>query len=212
MTYQLASSTQAAVASAEKGRGFTQQVQCRVSGALEETVDLMEDAADHGLELARHSIRGAVHADNELEEQTERVVHLAAAGTLRTLAKLPVSLREALTGTGYGAVQGALEVGHAPAEITTAVLEAAREVAPELGLTEAEATAAVAEGVLDAASSTGDEALAAVRAALPKEDPESDLYVTPGDAQSQSGDPKLSRDGDGLPYGDSERQTLETQG
>ena len=212
MAYQLAASTQAAVMYAEIGRGFAQQVQCRVSDVLEETVDLMEDAADHGLELARHSIRGAVHAGNELEEQTERVVRVAAAGTLRTLAKLPVSLREALTGTGYGAVQGALEVGHGPAEMATAVLDAAREVAPELGLTEAEATAAVAEGVLDAASSTGDEALAAVRAALHEESFESDLYVALADAPFQNGDSKLLRNGDGLPSGDSERQTLETQG
>ena len=170
MAYQLASSAQAAVASADRGRGLAQEVQSRVGHVLEETVDRMEDVGDHGLELARHTTRGAMHAGSELGEQAERVARAAAVGTLRTLARLPVSLGEALSGAGYGAVQGALEAGHEPSEVAAAVLDAAREVAPELGLTEDEAAAAVAEGAMDAASSAGGEALAAVRAALPEMD------------------------------------------
>ena len=167
--YQLASYTQAAVASAGRGRNLAREVQTRVGNVLEETVDRVEDVGEHGLELARHATRGAAHAGAEAGEQAERVARAAAVGTLRALGRLPVSLREAVHGAGYGTVQGALEAGHDPAQMAAAAMEAAREVAPELGITEEEAAAAAAMGVLDAAAVAGDETLAAVRAALPDE-------------------------------------------
>ena len=167
--YQLASYTQAAVASAGRGRNLAHEVQARVGNVLEETVDRMEDVGEHGLELARHATRGALHAGSEVGEEVERVARAAAVGTLRTLGRLPVSLREAVRGAGYGTVQGALEAGHDPAQMAAAVVEAAREVAPELGITEEEAVAAAATGILDAAEAAGDETLAAVRPALPEE-------------------------------------------
>ena len=167
--YQLASYTQAAVASAGRGRNLAREVQTRVGNVLEETVERMEDVGEHGLELARHATRGAVHAGNEAGEQAERVARAAAVGTLRALGRLPVSLRDAVHGAGYGTVQGALEAGQDPAQMAVAAMEAAREIAPELGITEEEAAAAAAMGVLDAAAVAGDETLAAVRAALPDE-------------------------------------------
>ena len=169
MAYQLASYTQAAVASAVRGRSLVHDVQTGVANVVEEAADRMEDAGEHGLELARHATRGALHAGTELEEQAERAARAAAVGTLRALGSLPVSLREAVRGAGYGIVEGALEAGHNPAQMAAAVMEAAREVAPELGMTEEEAAASVTMGVLDAAALAGDEALAAVRAALPDE-------------------------------------------
>ena len=167
--YQLASYTQAAVASAGRGRNLAREVQTRVGNVLEETVDRVEDVGEHGLELARHATRGAAHAGAEAGEQAERVARAAAVGTLRALGGLPVSLWEAVRGAGYGTVQGALEAGHDPAQMAVAAMEAAREIAPELGITEEEAAAAAAMGVLDAAAVAGDETLAAVRAALPDE-------------------------------------------
>ena len=146
---------------------MAQDVQTRVGNVLEDTVGRMEDAGEYGLELARHATRGALHAGTELGEQAEQAARAAAVGTLRVLGRLPVSLRESIHGAGYGTVQGALESGHDPAQMAAAVMQAAREIAPELGITEEEAVAAAATGVLDAAAVAGDDALAAVRAALP---------------------------------------------
>ena len=169
IAYQLASSTQAAVVSAGRGRNLAHEVQTLVGSVLEETVDRMGEVGEHGLELARHATRGAVHAGTEAGEQAERVARAAAVGTLRALGGLPVSLREVFHGAGYGIVQGALEAGHDPAQMAAAVVEAAREMAPELGMTEEEASTAAAMGVLDAARAAGDETLASVRPALPEE-------------------------------------------
>ena len=168
MAYQLASSTQAAVASASRGRSLAQDVQSLVGRALEETVDRMEDVGEHGLELARHATRGAMLAGSELEEQAGRVARAAATGAIRALERLPVETIDVLRGAGYGAVQGALESGSDPVDAAAAVVEAAREVAPELGISEREATTAAAEGILNAAAAGGEETLAAVRRAMPE--------------------------------------------
>ena len=134
----------------------------------EETVDRMENVGEHGLELARHATRGAVHAGNDLGEQAGRVARAAAAGTIRALGQMPVQTLDAMHGVGYGIVQGALESGNDPAEAAAAAVEAAREVAPEVGMSEQEATTAAAAGILDAATASGDEALAAVLRAIPE--------------------------------------------
>ena len=169
MAYQLASSTRTAVASAGRGRSLAREVQTSVGNALEQTTDRMENVGEHGLELARHATRGALHAGTELGENAEQAARAAAVGTLRALGRLPVSLREIVQGAGYGTVQGALESGQDPAQMAAAAMDAAREIAPELGITDDEATSAAAIGVLAAAAAAGDETLAAVRAALPQE-------------------------------------------
>ena len=166
--YQLASSTRAAVNSATRGRSLAHEVQTRVGKVLEETVGRMEDVGEHGLELARHATRGAVHASHDLGEQMERVARAAVSGAVRTLDRMPVQTLEALHGAGYGIVQGALESGYDPTEAAAAVVEAAREVAPQIGMSEQEATTAAAAGILDAAAASGEEALAAVRRAIPE--------------------------------------------
>ena len=67
--YQLAASTQAAVASASQGRVLVRDVTQAVGGVLEGVVEEMEDIAGNGLEVARHVTRGAVHAGEDLVDQ-----------------------------------------------------------------------------------------------------------------------------------------------
>ena len=93
----------------------------------------------------------------------------AATGAIRTLSRMPVETLDALRGAGYGTLQGALESGGDPAQVATAVVEAAREIAPELGMSEQDAASAAASGILSAAADSGEETLAAVRRAMPKE-------------------------------------------
>ena len=164
--YQLAASTQAAVASAGRGRALARDVAGVVGGVLEKAIEEMDDIADHGLELARHTIRGAVHVGDDLSDQLGRVARGAVLGTLRAMAGQGVDARDALHGAGYGAVQGAVEAGEDPAIAAAHALEAALEAAPELGVTEDEAASALAQGALDAAEASGEEALSSVRRVL----------------------------------------------
>ena len=167
--YQLAASTQAAVASVGRGRVLARDVAHAVGGVLGEAIDDMEDIAEHGLELARHATRGAVHVGDDLADQAGRVARGAVLGTLRTLAGQAVSPHDALRGAGYGAVQGSVEVGEDPGEAAVQALEAAREAAPELGLAADEAAAALSAGLLDAAAASGERTLESVRRVLPAE-------------------------------------------
>ena len=165
--YQIAASAQAAVTSARRGRGLVRDVANVVGGVLERTIEEMDDITDQGLELARHTIRGAINVGDDLTDQLGRVARGAVLGALRTMAEQGVDPGDALYGAGYGAVQGAVEANEDPAIAATYALEAAREAATELGVTDEEAAAALVKGALDAAEASGDEALAAVRQALP---------------------------------------------
>lgn len=69
-------------------------------------------------------------------------------------------LEEALRGSGYGAVQGAVESGSDPAEAVTQSVRAARELAGDVGLTPDESAAILAEGALEAAKAVGGDTLA----------------------------------------------------
>ena len=182
MAYQLASSAQAAVTSAGRGRRLAQDVQSLVGGALEETIERVEGIGEHSLELARHTTRGAIHAGDNIGEHAAQVAHAAVTGTLRTLARAPEAAREALRGVGYGSVQGALESGNDSAGVAAAAIQAAREVASELGIAEEEAAAVVAQGVLDAAAVAGGEALDTIRDVLPEEIRNLDAGQHPADS------------------------------
>ncbi|MDE2939484.1 MAG: MFS transporter [Chloroflexota bacterium] len=96
MAYQLASSTQMAVTSAERGISLAQRVQLRVGSVLEDTIDRMEGVGEYGLELAQHATRGALHAGQEMGEQADRVAHAAATGAIRTLSRLSVQAHDSL--------------------------------------------------------------------------------------------------------------------
>ena len=167
--YQIAASTQTAVTSVGRGRILVRDVAHAVGEAVEEAVEDVGDFAEHGLELARHATRGAVHVGDDLADQMGRAVRGAVLGTLRTLTERQVDFLDALHGAGYGVVEGALEGGLSPSEATTEALEAARLAARELGVPSEAADTALAAGMLEAAEAAGEEALLEVREALPSE-------------------------------------------
>ena len=167
--YQIAASTQAAVASVGKSRVLAREVAQVVGDVLDDAVDEMGGLTGQGLELARHATRGAVQAGDDIADQMGRAARGAVLGTLRTLTRRQVPFLVALRGAGYGVVQGALESGSNPGEAAAQALEAARQAAHELGVSEKPAGRALAAGLLEAAEASGIEALLEVRAALPAE-------------------------------------------
>ena len=164
--YQLAASTQAAVASAGKGRMLVREVAQAVGDAVEDAIEEVGDFAGQGLELARHATRGAVQVGDEFSDQVGRAARGAVLGTLRTLTRRQVPFLVALRGAGYGVVQGAVEGGLDAGEASAEALEAARQAARELGVSEGAADTALATGMLEAAEASGEEALQSVREAL----------------------------------------------
>ncbi len=167
--YQLAASTQTAVTSVGRGRILVRDVAHAVGEAVEEAVEDVGDFAEHGLELARHATRGAVHVGDDLADQMGRAARGAVLGTLRALTGRDVPFLDALHGAGYGVIEGALEGGLSPVEATAEAFEAARLAASELGVSHEDAESALAAGMLEAAEAAGEEALVEVREALPSE-------------------------------------------
>ena len=169
MAYELASSTQAAVASAGRGRRLAADAESMVGNALSSVIGRIQGAGEHGVELARHATRGALHVGDELVEQLEGIVQSSMAGSLRALDRVAVDPLQSLYGAGYGVLQGALESGRDPVRAARAAIAAARGMASELGVTEDEAAQAVADGILTAASDADAETLDSLREALPDE-------------------------------------------
>lgn len=167
MAYELASSTQTAVAYAGRGRRLASDAESLVGNALSSVMGRIQDAGDHGVELARHATRGAVQVGDELADQLEGVVQSSVTGSLRALNRVAVDPLQSLYGAGYGAIQGALESGNDPGRVARAAVEAARSMAGEMGLSEDEAAAAVAGGIFNAASDSDAETLNSIRASLP---------------------------------------------
>lgn len=166
--YQLAASTQAAVVSAGRGRSGAAAVANQVGTVLSYTAARMTDTTGHGLELARHATRGAVHAVDDITGELGNVTQGAMLGTLRTLHQLQVAPAEALRGAAHGVIQGALEAQRDLAGAAEAALEAARAAASELGMTDEEAATAAAAGIREAAQALESEGFEAVISALPE--------------------------------------------
>ena len=166
--YQLAASTQAAVVSADRGRAGVAAVANQVGSVLSYSAARMTGATEHGLELARHATRGAVHAVDDITGELGNVTHGAMLGTFRALAQLQVVPAEALRGAAHGVIQGAVEAQRDLARAAEAALEAARAAASELGITDEEAATAAAAGIREAAQTLEPEGFDAVISTLPE--------------------------------------------
>ena len=138
--YQLASSTQAAVASASR-RTVASISSVSSPGAsgkqwmLRWKMWAMSPSMVLNLPVMRP--RSAIHGMSDHPGQVKDVSRGAVLGTIRSLAGQSVPARHSLGGAGYGAVQGAVEGGEDPGASVTAALGAARELAAELGVTSA---------------------------------------------------------------------------
>ena len=158
------------MASASRGFHFVGELARSVGEAVDAAVEDVGDVTERGLELARHATRGAIHGMSDHPGQVRDVSRGAVLGTIRSLAGCRgVPARHSLRGAGYGAVQGAVEDGEDPGASAADAPGAARELAAELWVTNAEAAAALASGAIEAATASGEDALTAVRDALPDE-------------------------------------------
>ncbi len=168
--YQLADMAKTATLAATRGLKTTTRVAKKLEKSLTQTLKPAEAAQADGVEVARHTARGVIHAVEEGSMDTKPVIHQAVVGIVSALKHAKVKPHDAFRGVGYGVIQGAVETGTDLAEATAYAVSGAGEAAHSLGMSDKdEAMAQAAEGALKAIEEIDPDALAQVKAALPSE-------------------------------------------
>ena len=156
----------------------TKQSTLRAAKAVERGLSQIfgseEIVKQHGVELARHAIRGAIHATREAEVDVEKLIRSAIIGTVMALRRANVDPEKALHGAGYGLIQGANETGEDIASAASKIPNIVKELAQHVGVTEEIAMKRVIAGAIQAAKALGPEAVAQIKKALPREALEND--------------------------------------
>ncbi|HEX75729.1 MAG TPA: MFS transporter [Dehalococcoidia bacterium] len=167
--YQLADMAKTTTLVASRGLRLTSRVAKMLENGLSQMLKPAKAAPVNGIDVARHTARGAIHAAHETSLNTEQLIPLTMVGIVRALKRAKVNPQDAFRGTGYGVIQGAVETGANLVEAVAQAVAGAREAARMLGLTEEEAATQTAHGALAAIEEMDPEALGQVRAALPPE-------------------------------------------
>ena len=167
--YQLADMARTTTVAAVRGHRRVSGIAKALEKNLMSVWGTEKDMRTHAGEVARQSARGTMHAEKNTDLDVGHLARSAVMSIARTFGRARIVPREALRGAGYGVVQGVGETGADLGKATINAVEAAREVAGQAGLSEAEAAAYFAQGALDAAAAIGDEAVAQVKASLPRD-------------------------------------------
>ena len=166
--YQIANTARAATETALRGQQATAKAAKAIEDDLSEVLENTEPEDAHGPEIARHAARGVIHSVKEVAHGVGHLADQAVVGIMRAMGSTGLNPEDNLRGAGHGIVEGAVETGSDLGEAVRHAIEAAKEVAHDLGLPEDVAAEQTARGILEAAEAAGPEALAQVRASLPR--------------------------------------------
>jgi MFS family permease len=175
--FQLSSSVYSAVTAAAHGRDAAVNIAGKVSQTVSEAVEHAENIGEHGLDIARHATRGAIHAVDEIGSGVGHLTKESVIGVLNALGRADVDPLDVFQGAGYGAMQAAGESGADLGDAASQAVEGAREAAQDLGLSEDDAAAQATIGIIEAAEAQGEEALEQVKSALSDDTPEVKLIM-----------------------------------
>ena len=164
--YQIAEIAKAATAATVRGRRIGRGLARALGDGLRTVWQTREQATAHGLEITRHSARGAMHAADESPIETGTLVRSVATGVIEASRTGGVTPEDAIVGTSQGIIQGAVETEADLGVAVQQIIETARKIAGEAGLSAEEATARAREGILQAAEGYGPEVAARVRASV----------------------------------------------
>ncbi|HSG17169.1 MAG TPA: MFS transporter [Anaerolineae bacterium] len=158
--YQVAEASRLATRSAAIGARRSEEGVRAVSRATQELWTAAESTQHQTVEFARQSARGVTLAAESALEEAGRLTRFAVKGVFNALhLRGSAGSHELLAGATYGAVQGAIETGATPEEISDAAIAAAKEIAAERGLPEQDAVdtarAAMDQAVADSAGKSG---------------------------------------------------------
>jgi MFS family permease len=166
--YQIAEMSRLATITAHRGKITA----TRLTKALEEVMSGLREASDelrklYGLEVARQTARGSIHAvDKMAQADVGQLVHRAVLAVTQAMRRSRVDSKDALRGAGYGVVKGAEEVQADLGDAAVQAVEAAKEIAPEVGLAEEVAMTEAAKGAIEAAQDIGPDAVKQIQQSL----------------------------------------------
>ncbi len=148
--YQLTDMARTATTAAMQGWRTTAKVARMIELGLIKMWKPEEASRENGIQVARYTIRGVVHAVDKSTLDADKIVGPAMVGVVRSLKRSNVLPDDAFQGAGYGIIQGAVETGLDFSNAAVQAVKGARKAANELGLDESLAEAKTAGGVIDA--------------------------------------------------------------
>ena len=170
--YQIGDLVRASAAAIGLGQRTAAQVASGVTNAVDQSLSsvriIAATAADR-IEVARQTLRGAMHAVGGTALDAGDVAGGAVIGLVRAFEKVDAEPEEYLWGAGYGAVEGAVEAGTDPGDAAREAIRATRGVVDGLGIPGEEAVRRVAAGSLLAADAAGSDVRAIVLNAVAAE-------------------------------------------
>jgi MFS family permease len=148
--YQLTDMAKTATQAAIQGWKTTGRIARTLELGLSKVWKPEKATGENGIAVARHTVRGVVHAIDESSFDMNKIVSPAMVGIVRSLKRSKVVPGDAFQGAGYGIIQGAAETG---LDLTNAAIQAikgAQNAAGQLGLDESLAEVKTAKGVIEA--------------------------------------------------------------
>jgi len=167
--YQIAETARVAASAVVRSRKIGRGLARALGDRLSLVWKAGEGVKVFGLEISRHTARGAMHAVNEKPLNMKNLVRSVTAGVVEASSKAGVSPEDAIIGTSQGIIQGAVETESDLIIAVQQTIETARDIAAQTGLSEETAVARAIEGALQAAEGIGPEVVAKVRDALPEQ-------------------------------------------
>ena len=166
--YQISDMARVTTLAASKGLNATARIAHKLEKGIEAMLQNGVIAPSHGIDVARHTTRGVILAEDQVEMDTRQLVYSAIVGTVRAFDRVKVDPKDTFRGAGYGVVQGAAETGMDIVEAATEAVEGAREAANTLGIAEEKVMGYAVGGVLKAVEEINPRALTKVKKALPR--------------------------------------------
>ncbi|MFC1900717.1 MFS transporter [Chloroflexota bacterium] len=168
--YQIAEIARATASAAVRSRRVTDKMSTELGYGIKRiTGRSRRKAREHGLEIVKHTTRGAMHAVDDRPLKTERLVTQVMEGVIAASDDAGIRAEDIIMGANQGIVQGAIETGTDVTEVVKHAMKAVRKTSREMGMSEDEALSMAAEGALQAAESLGSEVVAEVVEAIPEE-------------------------------------------
>ncbi len=165
--YEISDMARVTTLAASRGWNATANIARRLEKSVEQMLKNGEVKPSEGVDVARYTARGVIHAGEEGNLDTRRLVYSAIVGMVRAFDREKVEAEDAFRGTGYGVVQGAVEKGTDIVETAVDAVEGAREAANILGIPEEKVIGYAVEGVLNAVKEMSPDSLSGVKKALP---------------------------------------------
>jgi len=164
--YQLTDMARTATIAATQGLKTTGKIAKAIEQGLSKMWKPEVATRENGIEVARHTIRGVIHAVDKSSFDADSVVRPAMIGVVRSLRRSKIVPGDAFRGAGYGIIQGAVETELDLGVAAVQAVRGAHNAANELGLDELLAEANTTRGVIGAVQDIDPHSVARIKKSL----------------------------------------------